>query len=460
MADSAKTAPKRLPEMGDYPILQGMLGDLLLRPWFDWVTLRTIAHGYLPLSRAWAAAQVAGPSAEAFAEAVPAEGLPRAVVSRALRQVADRRALYDAAEALWLEGFFGGDTPRPDYLVKAELERQTAAHGLMSTRTAFLPFLHKLPPVRWEVAGPAEVESRHAARLEDPERAFPSPARPAIETSRRVAGPGGTEHWLRFAAPVLGDTAWARVSEPEGVSDPPSLIFLHGIAMETEMWRGMADSLTSKTIGPVRVIRPEGPWHNRRRPEGWYGGEPIIGRGLLGMIELFQAWIAEIAALIAWARETSRGPVAIGGVSLGALTSQLLGAAANRWPAALQPDALFLVATSGTLLQVAEESSLTRAVKLQPQITERGWTSEAMARWLPLLEPRDPPVMGPERVVTVLGESDDVTHHEGGLDLVQRWSLPEENVFHRPQGHFSVSVGLLRDRAPLARLMEILGIAN
>lgn len=455
MADSEDK--DRLPETGDYPILQGMLGDLLLRPWFDWVTLRTIAHGYLPLSRAWAAAQLSGPSPEAFADAVPAEGLPRAVVARALRQVADRRALYDSAESLWLEAFFGGEAPRPDRLVEAELERQTAAHGLMSTRAAFLPFLRRLPPVRWEVGDPATVEARHAARLADPERAFPAPEPAEIELSRRVAGPGGPEHWLRFDAPVLGDTAWARVSEPAGVADPPSLIFLHGVAMETEMWRGMADSLTAKTIGPVRVIRPEGPWHNRRRPEGWYGGEPVIGRGPLGMIELFQAWIAEIAVLIRWARETSRGPVAVGGVSLGALTSQLLGSAANRWPAELRPDALFLVATSGTLLQVAEESGLTRAVKLQPRIAERGWTSETMARWLPLLEPRDPPAMGAERVVMVLGKSDDITHHEGGLDLAERWRVPDRNVFHRPQGHFSVSVGLLRDRAPLARLIEILG---
>ncbi len=57
----------------------------------------------------------------------------------------------------------------------------------------------------------------------------------------------------------------------------------------------------------------------------------------------------------------------------------------------------------------------------------------------------------------VLGHSDDVTPTAGGLALAQRWGVPEPNLFARDQGHFSVSLGLLRDRAPLARIKEILG---
>ena len=49
-----------------------------------------------------------------------------------------------------------------------------------------------------------------------------------------------------------------------------------------------------------------------------------MGRGPLGFIALFQAWVAEVAALIAWARQTSDGPVAVGGVSLGALAAQMV----------------------------------------------------------------------------------------------------------------------------------------
>ena len=87
-------------------------------------------------------------------------------------------------------------------------------------------------------------------------------------------------------------------------------------------------------------------------------------------------------------------------------------------------------------------------------------TVEKLARWLPLLEPREAPALDPERIVMLLGYSDDVTPSSGGLALARRWGLPEENLFARHQGHFSVSLGLLRDRAPLARLKEILDHAN
>jgi pimeloyl-ACP methyl ester carboxylesterase len=330
----------------------------------------------------------------------------------------------------------------------------------MATRYAFLPMIARLPSVKWQVAGPEEVEARHAPRLSTPEAAFPQPEAAEIEASRRVAGASGLEHWLRFRAPVLGDTAWARVSTPEGAADPPTLVFLHGIAMENDMWRGAADPLTSGAIGGLRVIRPEGPWHGRRRLPGWYGGEPAIGGGPLGMLDLFQAWVAEVACLIAWARATSRGPVALGGVSLGALTSQLLAVAAGHWRAELQPDALLLVATSGAVLDIAQDGSLSRAVELQPRIEAAGWTPEALARWVPLLQPTGRPAMGSERVVMLIGERDDLTQHAGGLALARAWGLPEANLFTRRQGHFSVSLGLLRDKAPLERLTEILGAAT
>jgi pimeloyl-ACP methyl ester carboxylesterase len=457
MTASESAEAPRLPKVGEYRILQGLLGELVLRPWFDWVALRTVAHGYFPLSRAWAAALASGTNVRRFLTELPGEGLQPDLLGWALQQVEQRRAGYDSAAGRWETAFFGTRQSRPETLIAAELARHRAAHELMATRYAFLPLVARLPSVRWQVARPREVEARHAPRLSAPEAAFPQPEIPAIEPSRPVTGAQGPESWLRFRAPVMGDTAWARVSTPDGVADPPTLIFLHGIAMENDMWRGAADPLTSGAIDGLRVIRPEGPWHGRRRLPGWYGGEPAIGRGPLGMLDLFHAWVAEIACLIAWARETSDGPVAVGGVSLGALTAQLAAVAARQWQAELRPDALFLVATSGTVLDIAESGSLSRAVELQPRIAAAGWTRAALARWRPLLEPAGPPVMGAERVVMLIGESDDLTQHEGGLALARAWGLPEANLFTRRQGHFSVSLGLLRDRAPLRRLTEVLG---
>ena len=87
------------------------------------------------------------------------------------------------------------------------------------------------------------------------------------------------------------------------MSDPPTLVFLHGISMETEMWRGGADMVSDLALEGVRIVKPEGPWHSRRRPPGWYGGEPAMGLGPLGFLDLFHAWIAEVAALIDWAMD-------------------------------------------------------------------------------------------------------------------------------------------------------------
>ncbi len=85
----------RLPKVGEYRILQGLLGELVLRPWLDWVALRTVAHGYFPLSRAWAAALASGTNARRFLKELPGEGLQPELLGWALQQVEQRRAGYE-----------------------------------------------------------------------------------------------------------------------------------------------------------------------------------------------------------------------------------------------------------------------------------------------------------------------------------------------------------------------------
>ncbi len=60
----------------------------------------------------------------------------------------------------------------------------------------------------------------------------------------------------------------------------------------------------------IRVIRPEGPWHGRRRLPGTYGGEPVLARGPGGLLDYFHAHVIELGRLVAWARATRGGPVA------------------------------------------------------------------------------------------------------------------------------------------------------
>jgi hypothetical protein len=77
-------------------------------------------------------------------------------------------------------------------------------------------------------------------------------------------------------------------------------------------------------------------------------------------------------------------------------------------------------------------------------------------RWRPLLEPNQPPAPTPDRIVVVLGEADDLMPYSGGRALVDRWRVPKGNVFVRPQGHFSVPLGLLADSAPIERFLALL----
>lgn len=444
-SSSSRGPANRLPRHGRYALLHGALGDLMLRPWFDVLALYAVARWYLPLSRAWAAAQAPDACSHGLSDGF-------------VRRVAAGRAAYDVAEAAWRSAVFGPEPRGREALLAATEARQEAAQRHMASRGYAVPgrLLHRVPAVRWQVPSPAAVAADQAARLGGTEAAFPPPGRPTVTRSRAVPGPFGREYWLRFPAPVQGDTAWAHVYEPDGAANPPSLIFLHGIGMETEFWQDLEDNVSALARQGLRIIRPEGPWHGRRRPEGWYGGEPALGQAPLGLIALFQAWVAEVAVLAAWARANGSPRVGLSGVSLGSLTSQMAAAASAHWPADQRLDALLLVATTGDMMTLAESGSLSCALGLWPALAAAGWTHDALTRWRPLLEPLGPPGLPPGRIFMLLGAADDLTPYAGGLALARRWGVSSENLFRRRQGHFSVSLGLARDAAPLARIRRAL----
>ena len=446
-----------LPPPGDFPVLRGPLARLILRPYFDRASLYVISRWYMPLSRGWAAGVESGGAVESFAAAtgLSANGGGMGRVLSALR---DRQTTYEEASTRWEEAVFGPDDPGEAERTRREAARQNAAHRFMAGRLGFHRVRTRLAQIRWDIRGKDAVEEAHGYRLADPATAFPAPAPTDVAVSRPVRGAYGLESWLRFPSPSarLGDTAWARVYEPDGVTDPATLIFLHGICMETEMWKGSVDAVTELTRAGVRVVRPEGPFHGRRRLPGFYGGEPAIGRGPVGLIELFEGWVAEAAVLIDWARSTSKGPVAIGGLSLGALTSQLAATAAVHWPDRLKPDAKFLVVTSGDILATAYSGALPSAVGLPAKLAEAGWEQSDLDRWLPLLQPSDISAVPPERTVMHLGRVDTVTPFDGGRSLAERWGVPDDNVFIYPGGHFSAPLSQYHDTRPLDRLVEVL----
>lgn len=442
-------------------------GDAFLyRPWLDDAALKLITRWFFPLSRAWATALAVDGDVDAFLQAFPVRRFAELLLPRALQRVSQRVQTLAEADARWEEGFFGAG-PADRTLEEARL---TAAHGLMNLRSAFIPVhcIDAFPAVAWDVEPPESVLRRHGERL-IPGRGFPAcDALDRVEPSRGFRGAGGIEGWVRFPSPVAdvgaaGDgCAWARITQPVGpgawgrADAMPSLIFCHGIGMEPEFWRDGRVKLASFVERGMRVIRPEAPWHSRRRLSGTYGGEPVLARGPGGLIDFLHAAVLELGTLIAWARATRGGPVVLSGVSLGALTAQLVASAAVHWPQDMRPDALFLIAPSLSLTKVTFEGSLTRALGVPDAIIRAGWEPEEILRWQPLMEPVDPPALDPDRIVVVLGETDDVTLADGGENLVAVWDVPEKNVFRFPAGHFTTSVALLRGGPAVNRLAEII----
>jgi pimeloyl-ACP methyl ester carboxylesterase len=444
-------------------LLKGAAESVLLKPWLDEAALRLITRWYFPLSRAWAEAVAANGNAEAFLARLPLGGVGERLLPHALAPFRERSRVLAAADARWEEAFFGRGPADPG----VEEARMATAQAWMALRSAFMPIhcLDAFPAVAWDIEPPASVMRRQAPRLAEG-AAFPPDIRlDQIEASRGFRGAHGMHGWLRFPSPAaaIGDVVYARLAAPIGKGPRgggdamPTLIFCHGIGMEPEYWRDRRVAFADFVEAGVRVIRPEAPWHGRRRAAGCYGGEPLFARGPGGLIDFLHAVVLELGTLIAWARATRGGPVALAGVSLGALSAQLVASAAHHWPRAMRPDALLLIAPSLSLSKVTFEGSLTRALGVPDAVVAAGWTGSEIERWRPLMEPADTPALDPDRIVVVLGETDDVTLAAGGENLVDIWRVPEINVFRYPAGHFTTSAALLRGGPAIHRLRTLIG---
>jgi hypothetical protein len=369
------------------------------------------------------------------------------------------RADHDAMGEAWTAAFFGHAAAGPERLFLIERARRRATDGFMKGRLAFLPLRLRglLPPVRFDIAIAGEVAARHQHRLANIAGAYlPPDPLPSIAESRRMRGAHAVEYWLRFPSgdPAVGETAWAHVFEPLDARDAPSFVDGHGLAVEIESLDGVEDGVADLVRLGVRVLRLEAPWHNRRRPPGWYGGEPFLAGPPTSALDLFSAEVREMATLVAWCRGNSRGRVAVGGTSLGALASQLVASHCGNWPKRYRPDAIFLGTTTEDVGGLSFDSSLAKLVGLPGALRAAGWSPAALDRWRPLTDPLDTPPLDPRDIIIVLGTADDVTPYLQGAALARRWNIPRESLFLRPMGHFSAALDLIRDPGPLRRLAE------
>jgi hypothetical protein len=185
--------------------------------------------------------------------------------------------------------------------------------------------------------------------------------------------------WLRFRSPYdrVDDVVTARVHEPNGTVNPPTIIFGHGVCVDFDHWLGLIDeSIRLVSLG-FRVIRPEAPWHGRRSPRGFFAGERTISAFPMGIIDSMMAAVTEWSVLAHWARTRSNGPLAFGGSSLGAMTAQLVAGRAATGPRALKPDALFLVTHTADMTAVCSTACCRRCGR----VPSRHWRSGGPQIW-------------------------------------------------------------------------------
>ncbi|MBE9540428.1 MAG: alpha/beta hydrolase family protein [Proteobacteria bacterium] len=444
-------------------ILRSPVARLIARPWLDFLALGAGRRYFFPVSRLWAMAREAEGSVDHFMEALPDAKLkPRKLrkLSAALDLFEHCRLKASMTEQLWDEYLFGSAEVSLEHLLMAEEMRLDVRTAYNMTRKRFAPFRGLLhTSVKMVATTPEQVVQRFGEQGEHLATLFRLPdSFPAVEVSRRIPVPRGEDYWIRFPSPsaAMADMVYARVHEPPGVTNPPTLIFGHGMCVEFDHYHNLVDEVAGLVEQGIRVVRPEAPWHGRRVLPGHYGGEQLLSTAPTGMFDYLSAQHKEWAVIIDWCRKTSSGPVAVGGVSLGAQTAKSVAMAANDWPKALRPDAVFAVIHCSHIAEAVLDGALSDVWNFSGALRDAGWSRDLARKWLLRLDPMRQACVPPERVVSVTGTHDVVTRQSWAYRQMDYWQVPDENRFSYRRGHFSVPLGMIRDTQPLIRLREIL----
>ena len=429
--------------------------------WFDRLTLFTLERIFFPASRMWAAARVSKGSPDAFFDAVP---MPRRFEDKrhltvALARFEEALARSNGLETAWEKAFFGAEDTTIEQRAALEAARLDACQSLNVTRRLFARYLTRaIPHVRLDTRTPAQAAELYPdiANGLAPLVPLPSPM-PPVQVSRAVPGTVGRDYWLRFKSPSarLGDTVIARVHEPIGVTNPPTIILGHGVCIEFDHWRGLVDETDELVALGFRVIRPEAPWHGRRAKPDCFAGEPIIATFPTGSLDAFIGALQEWAVLADWARRSSTGPLTMGGTSLGAQMAQLVADRSKDWPEALRPEALLLITHCGEVAEAVLHGAVPEIFGSADDVAAKGWMRETIQSYLALLNPARTAPIDRNCIVSVLGRFDRVTPFASGQALVRDWDLPPENLFILERGHFSVPMTLIRRPAALKRFQAI-----
>jgi hypothetical protein len=447
-------------------LLSSPLGALLAQPWVDPVGLFGAERWYLPLSRLWAAANAAGEDVALFRDSIgapppdlPPAGRLRGVLGRHARM----RLQADVARRDWEDAVFAVPDGGCDAVLLDRQRRRSATRHL-STRALFYPLLfgRRFPSARWRIDAPDEVERALGPVLADPERLYgASIDAGTVEISQVCEANGRREYWVRAPTPSArlrkragSECIYARIVEPAAGADR-TLVFGSGLCLETDLLSAALDSAGHLASMGWRVIEPVSPYHGLRAMPGYYGGEPFFALGPTSSLDLIAGQAVEAALLVAWSRRFG-GKVAIAGISMTSFVAQQVASHCHLWPAEARPDAVMLINHSGRIENVAFGGALAATLGLDRALADAGWSHESLARLSQAANPADQPVLAPESVISVLGETDRWVPYEDGEALVRQWKLPDANVFRYRLGHLGMPVQLMRDAAPFEQLRRVL----
>lgn len=440
-------------------LLESPLGGWLARPWLDAAGLFGLRR-YMPLSRLWAAANTAKGDVAVFRD--QAGSLPAVWSTFQLRPLLAhhgrlKRAADETRQA-WETAIFDADQSSDPGLLDDRRRRTSTLHQM--TRGYFAPMLFpRRPPLAsWQIDPPGVVET-------DPSVLHRTAIDPkSIEVSRRFARNGLAEYWLRAPTPSpwlvarLGsERLYARVIEPADGEARDTLIFGSGLCLEFDMLAA-APREPGRRLAAMgwRVIEPISPYHGLRAMPGFYGGEPFFALAPTGTLDLIAGQAVEMALLTAWARGRFGGTVSVAGISMTSFVAQQVASHCSLWPVEAWPDAAMLISHSGQLEEVTFGGALASLLGIDRALHEAGWTREALASISQAIDPAERPALAPERIVSVLGETDRWVPYDHGLALARQWQLPEENVFRYRLGHLGMPVQLTRDPAPFEWLRQVL----
>lgn len=435
-------------------ILTSPVGRLLETQTVERLSLRGLRRQFA-IGRARAAADVSlGHGPAAFLEAVGTPPAPHLHerIEHALAEYATRREAFDEANERWEAAFWGPDDVDADKLVAIERERREAAdHRAQPTGLfRFLDTEHLLPPVKYDVPTPDETHHQWDGYLTNPERLYGfDGGLPAVERSRVVRGPGTTEYFLRFDSPSpYFETATARVYEPsEGGENLPTLVFNHGLGMmnDTMAYWPPEAALARPLAGEgYRVVLPDAPWHGRRETAGYYSGEPYLAKGPVGMFHLFSAASLENGVLVDWARGEGAPTVAVGGLSLGGITTLHVVGHCGSWPESTRPDLAFPVGAPGVIDETIVRSRLLELLDTDDALRAAGWTPARLGEFGSLLNPPTTCGIDPARVVCFTGSRDEVAPSDTTRWLLDSWGVPAGNRVEWDVRHMGVLMQMLR----------------